>query len=594
MKKIQGRKARLINQIYITSLFLIIGIIRPIIIYFFNIDVFIPTACIALFILILNLIFVKESMPQKRDIFANSTNALCIVSILVIIKNESVITIPILTLIVCAIINLSYSEKFKYSKFKTPISYISIALILGLTFTYFTQDYMKYSNLYDSSKGYKNCSIIEELPIPINAKERGYELRLKDIEKSTGYRIKDIGVFINDDKPLYISKLEKDGWIISQVFKEKLNSIYILQKSENTIAIKLKKDSMVVGLYPKLDEDKYIKEKIKSMSLYEKIGQMIVAGFNGTVVNEEVNTLIKDLKVGGVILFSRNIENSDQLKKLNMDISKINEDIELFISVDEEGGRVSRLPSDTMKFKSSKSIGETKNSKYAYENGKNIGLTLKEHMFNMDFAPVLDIYSNPKNTVIGNRAFGSDEKIVSSMGISTMKGLEESDVIPVVKHFPGHGDTEVDSHYGLPIVTKSLSELEKFEFVPFKNAIESGCDMVMTSHIILQDIDKDNPATLSKKVVTDILRKDFNFNGVAITDDMQMKAITQNIAIEKASIESIKAGIDIILIGSDINSTKSTIEAIKKSVEINNISESRIDESVYRILKLKEKYNFKI
>lgn len=594
MNKIQGRKARLINQIYINSLFLIIGIIRPIIIYFFDVDIFIPTACIALFILILNLVFVKESLTQRRDLFDNSTNALCIASILVIIKNENVVSIPILTLIVCAMINLSYSEKFKHSKIKTPISYISIVLILVLIFIYFTQDYMKYSNLYDSSKGYKNCSIIEELPIPINAKERDYELRLKDIEKSTGYRIKDIGVSINDDKPLYISNLEKDGWKISQVFKEQLNSIYILQKDEITIAIKLKKDSMVVGVYPKLDEDKYINEKIKFMSLDEKIGQMIVSGFNGNVINDEINTLVKDLKVGGVILFSRNIENSNQLIKLNNNISKINEDIELFISVDEEGGRVSRLPSDAMKFKSSKLIGETKNSKYAYENGKNIGLTLKEHKFNMDFAPVLDIYSNPKNTVIGDRAFGSDEKIVSSMGISTMKGIEESDVIPVVKHFPGHGDTEVDSHYGLPIVTKSISELERFEFVPFKNAIESGADMVMISHIILQAIDKDNPATLSKKIVTDILRKDLDFDGVTITDDMQMKAITQNIDIEKASVESIKAGMDIILIGSDINSTKSTIEAIKKSVEINNISESRIDESVYRILKLKEKYNFKI
>lgn len=594
MKKIQGKKARLINQVYITSLFLIIGIIRPIIIYFLNIDIFIPTACIALILLIISLIFVKENIMQKRNLFNNTTNVLCIVSVPVIMKSESIIITSILTLIICTMISLNYNEKFKVSKLNKPISYISIIIILGVMFTYFTQDYMKYSSLYDASKEYKSCSIIKELPIPINAKERNYKLKLNDIQKSTGYRIRDIGMCINDENPKYISKLEKDGWIISQIFKSKFHTIYILQKDENTIAIKLKTDSIVVGVYPKLDEDKYIKEKIKSMTLDEKIGQMIVSGFNGTTVNEEINTLVNELKVGGVILFSRNIENSNQLKKLNSDISNLNKDTELFISVDEEGGRVSRLPSDTNKFKSSKAIGDTNDSKYAYENGKNIGLTLKEHMFNMDFAPVLDIYSNPKNTVIGDRAFGTDEKIVSDMGIATMNGIKENDVIPVVKHFPGHGDTEVDSHFGLPIVSKSLSELEQFEFIPFKKAIDKSCDVVMVSHIILEAVDKENPSTLSEKVVTDILRNDLGFDGVTITDDMQMKAITNNLKIEKASIESIKAGMDIILIGSDINSVKSTIEEIKKSIENNEINEKRIDESVYRILKLKNEYKMKV
>lgn len=376
--------------------------------------------------------------------------------------------------------------------------------------------------------------------------------------------------------------------IIATLITVTIYSIY------GIIGKQIKEYSKNTNIETKLQKEDYIKEKIKSMSLEEKIGQMIVAGFDGKELNSEINKLVNELKVGGVILFSRNIEDSAQLKKLNSDISRLSKDIELFISIDEEGGRVSRLPNDISKFKSSKEIGDTKDTNYAYENGKNIGNTLAEYKFNMDFAPVLDIYSNPKNTVIGDRAFGSDEKIVSSMGIATMNGIKESGVIPVVKHFPGHGDTEVDSHFGLPIVHKSLSKLEKFEFVPFKKAIDEGCDAVMISHIILEKIDNENPVTLSKKVVTDILREKLGFSGVVITDDMHMKAITENFSIKQASIKSIKAGVDIILIGSDISSTKSTIEEIKKSVENNEISEKRINESVYKILKLKEKYGLKI
>ena len=334
-----------------------------------------------------------------------------------------------------------------------------------------------------------------------------------------------------------------------------------------------------------------IKEKMSSMTLEEKIGQMIIAGFNGTTVNNEVATLMNDLNVGGVILFGRNIESSEQLKTLTTDITNLNKDIPPFISLDEEGGRVSRVPKDTKKFPKAKTVGDTNDEKYAYENGKDIGYTLKQLGINMDHAPVLDIYSNPKNTVIGDRAFGTNEDVVSKMGIATMKGLEDAGIIPTLKHFPGHGDTAVDSHVGLPIVTKDLNELNEFEFIPFKKAIEKGCDVVMVSHIILNKIDSQNPSTLSKKVVTDILKKDLGFSGVVITDDMNMGAIVQNFSIEEASIKSIKAGVDILLIGNNVETTKSVINEIKSAVENKVIDESRIDESVYKILELKEKYS---
>lgn len=377
-------------------------------------------------------------------------------------------------------------------------------------------------------------------------------------------------------------------------------------KNTNTKYYKLKRISIIILIcfiviiistvyilskkkYKEVDEHSKIMININEMTLDEKIGQMVLSGFNGTDFNSELDTLINDLKVGGVILFSRNIEDSKQLKKLNLDIEEANKNIPVFISIDEEGGRVNRLDKNIKRFESAKSIGDKGDIKYAYENGKEIGKTLKEHKINMNFAPVLDIYSNSKNTVIGDRAFGNNEKIVETMGIATMNGLKDEDVIPVIKHFPGHGDTEVDSHIGLPVVEKSIDQLYDFELVPFKKAIESGADAVMVSHILMKQIDDKNPATLSYNLITGILRNDMKFSNVIITDDMCMKAITNRLSVEEASIKSIKAGSDIILIGSDIGKTKSVIEKIKLEVETNEISEKRIDESVYRILKLKEK-----
>ena len=337
-------------------------------------------------------------------------------------------------------------------------------------------------------------------------------------------------------------------------------------------------------------KNKSIEDFVNKMTLDEKIGQMIVAGFNGTDVNEELINLVNTNKVGGVILFKRNIETSEQLKKLNNNIDGLNKEIPLSISVDEEGGRVNRLPSDMEKFSSAREVGLKNDKDYAYNNGKSIGESLKVTGFNMNYAPVLDIFSNPKNTVIGDRAFGSDVETVSTMGIATMKGIEEEGIISVIKHFPGHGDTSVDSHYGLPIVYKTLEELENFELIPFKKAIKEGCKAIMVSHILLDKIDKQNPSSMSETVVTDILREQLGFDGVVITDDMEMGAITENFTIEDACVQSIIAGCDIVLIGSGNESIYNTIKAIKDSISNGKITEERINESVVRIIKLKNEY----
>ena len=339
------------------------------------------------------------------------------------------------------------------------------------------------------------------------------------------------------------------------------------------------------------EEKEPIDDKINSMTLDEKIGQMIITGFNGSEYNDDMDRLINEYKVGGVILFARNIEDSNQMIDLTRALQENNNNLPLFISIDEEGGRVSRLPDDVEKFPSAFTIGLINNQQTAYENGKEIGYTLKRLGINLDYAPVLDIYSNENNTVIGDRAFSKEESIVSTMGIATMEGIEDADIIPVVKHFPGHGDTEVDSHYGLPIVYKTLEELRNFEFIPFVKAIESGCDVIMVSHIILNEVDSSNPASLSKIVISDLLRKDLEFDKVVITDDMSMGAITSIMSIEEACIKSIEAGCDILLLGNAYEEIEQVIDSIKLKIYNGEISEEHINKSVNRILELKEKYN---
>lgn len=336
-----------------------------------------------------------------------------------------------------------------------------------------------------------------------------------------------------------------------------------------------------------------IKELIDSMSINEKIGQLMIVGFNGTSVDENINDLIKTSYIGGVILFGNNVESLNGVTELinNIKLSNMNNKIPLFISVDEEGGVVSRTPNEFLKLQSSLFIGAYNNKEMCYEVGEIIANELKLMGYNMDYAPVLDILSNPNNTVIGSRAFGRDADIVSNLGISVMKGINENNVIPVVKHFPGHGDTSVDSHYGLPLVEKNLNELKELEFIPFQNAINSGADAIMVSHILLKNIDSENPATMSKKIVSDILRDEMNFKGVVISDDMTMAAIMDNYDIGEASVKAINAGVDIILVCHGYDNEIKVLTSISEAVNSGEITEERLDESVYRILSLKNKYD---
>ncbi|MDQ2087119.1 beta-N-acetylhexosaminidase [Herbivorax sp. ANBcel31] len=336
---------------------------------------------------------------------------------------------------------------------------------------------------------------------------------------------------------------------------------------------------------------------IKSMTLEEKIGQLFIAAFRK---NEQGNNLyfldeytkrqIKEFKLGGVILFSENINTIDQTTNLIDNIQSVS-NIPMFISVDEEGGRVSRIGSNSKmgitKLPSAQEIGETNNPDLAYQIGNKLGTELSSLGFNMNFAPVADVNTNPENPVIGDRAFGSNPQKVGIMVENIALGMQNQNVSAVLKHFPGHGDTSKDSHKGSVVIEHDIQRLHDIELVPFKKGISAGVDAIMTAHIIVPEVDSDKlPATLSKNILTDLLRKELEYDGLIITDALEMKAIKNHWNCSEASIMALKAGADILLMP---DSLEEAYNSILNAVVDGYITEDRIDQSVRRILEVKHK-----
>ncbi|MEK4283668.1 beta-N-acetylhexosaminidase [Ureibacillus sp. FSL K6-0165] len=346
-----------------------------------------------------------------------------------------------------------------------------------------------------------------------------------------------------------------------------------------------------ISILTKNNPSKYA-NLVDNMTLEEKIGQMFFIGFSGEKLNDQVKRLIVERKIGGIIFFKDNLQSSQQITSLLNEVKSLNNNNKypIFLGIDQEGGSINRLPKEIASLPTNYSVGLKNNEVFAYEYGKLLGKQLATFGFNLNFAPVLDVNSNPNNPVISHRAISHDPTIVAALGIQMMKGIQSENIIPVIKHFPGHGDTSVDSHLALPMVNKSIKELDQVELLPFKKAIEENADVVMIAHILLPQIDKQYPASISKTIITELLREKLGFNGVVITDDMTMKAITNHYSLQEAALLSVKAGNDMILIAHDEDKIFSIIDELVTSVQRGEISEQRINESVMRILKLKEKY----
>jgi beta-N-acetylhexosaminidase len=343
---------------------------------------------------------------------------------------------------------------------------------------------------------------------------------------------------------------------------------------------------------PAVTETNEITGIIYGMTLEQKVGQMILAGIDGTTINQASKKMIAEQYVGGIIMYKNNfsdlsgsVQLVNALKKANM-----NNPVPLFISVDQEGGKVSRLPKDFVAIPDNATVGRSDDAGLAKEMGSLLAEELRIMGFNVDFAPVLDVNSNPNNPVIGNRSFGNNAQLVTKMGITEMNGIRDGGIVAVVKHFPGHGDTSVDSHLALPVVRKTTKQLEAMEWIPFRAAIDAKADAVMVAHILFPLIDDKAPASFSKVIIGEQLRGTLGYDGVVITDDMTMGAIAKNYGIEDAALLSVKAGSDILLVAHGYDTEKKVYDKLLNSVKSGQIKESRIDESVRRILTLKLKY----
>ncbi|WP_152657897.1 beta-N-acetylhexosaminidase [Oceanobacillus sp. CFH 90083] len=335
---------------------------------------------------------------------------------------------------------------------------------------------------------------------------------------------------------------------------------------------------------------------MSNKKLERKIGQLLVVGFNGKSVTPEIRKLIHDYHVGSIILFSRNIGEPEEVLQLTSGLQKeakaAGYEKPLLICLDQENGVVSRIHQGMSPFPGSMALGATDNPHYAYKIGLATGKELKALGINWNLAPVLDVNNNPGNPVIGVRSFGENPEKVAQFGEAMMKGLQDAGVMTTLKHFPGHGDTNVDSHLELPVISHEMERLEKIELVPFKACIQAGADSVMTAHVYFPAIapGENTPATLSKQVYVDLLRKKLGFTRVITTDCMEMKAISKTIGTEKGAVKALQAGTDFVMISHTYAVQEGAIQAIASAVESGKLPLSRIEKSIQRIQLLKEKY----
>lgn len=339
-------------------------------------------------------------------------------------------------------------------------------------------------------------------------------------------------------------------------------------------------------------------ELLKQMSVEEKVAQLFIvipesltsAKDSVTNVTQEIKDFLRHYPVGGVILFDANIKTPQQLKALTQDLRNTSK-FPLLLAIDEEGGRVAKIANnvnfDVPRYPFILELGQENNPLLARELGVNIGAYLKEYGFNYNFAPVADVLTNPENTVIGNRSFGSDPQMVAQMVTNTITGLQEKGIGTCAKHFPGHGDTVSDTHKEGAIAPKTWQEMLNCELIPFKAAIEQGVDSIMIGHMTTPNVTSDGlPSSLSYEIITTRLRKELGFDGLVVTDALNMGAITNYYSAKDAAIKALMAGCDILLMPEDF---QEAYEGVLNAVRGGTITQARLDESILRILTFKQK-----
>jgi len=349
--------------------------------------------------------------------------------------------------------------------------------------------------------------------------------------------------------------------------------------SNETVSINKKKvtESYYIYRYKKLTD-----QKIATMTQEQKIGQLSMISIPSNYLDENTKILINEYYIGGIVLMGNNISSKNQITEFTQELQDTAE-IKLFISTDQEGGTVARIPWDDARFISQPHIGIVNREDFAYSTGEDHAQALKDVNINMNLAPVLDV-SFISSSSMATRTLGATETKVSSLGAEIIKAHNDTGIISTAKHFPGIGRSLSDSHNALPVIDISRQQLFDEELKPFVSAIENDVDFIMTGHALYPQIDSDNPATLSSPIITDILRNELGFEGIIITDDIKMQAL--NGYANKAT-SAFLAGCDMILIVDTYENQLTYIKEIRKAVQDETITEERLNQSVRRILELK-------
>ena len=327
------------------------------------------------------------------------------------------------------------------------------------------------------------------------------------------------------------------------------------------------------------------------LALRRQIGQLLIAGFNGPQITPELRGVVKEFGLGGVILFARNVVEPEQVAEVAFEASRLVPELPLWVSIDQEGGRVARLKAPFTEWPPMATLGRSGDVALAERFARALAAELKAVGVTLDYAPVLDIHTNPKNPVIGDRALAEKAEDVARLGAAIVRTLQGEGLAACGKHFPGHGDTSTDSHHELPLVEHPPDRLRRVEFLPFKAAIEAQVATIMTAHVLVPSLDEERPATLSKRVVADILRTELQYEGVILSDDLEMKAIANAYAVPAAAVMAIEAGCDGMLICSGDHETQvAALEALIHAVEEQRLRVSQIEDALKRQQRAKERF----
>jgi beta-N-acetylhexosaminidase len=314
-----------------------------------------------------------------------------------------------------------------------------------------------------------------------------------------------------------------------------------------------------------------------------EIGQLLIGSLPSTRITPELRSLAREFQLGGVIVFARNIEEPEQVADLSREVQTLATDHPLWVSVDQEGGRVARLRAPFTEWPPMAVLGRSGNASLARRFAESLAAELRAVGVTLDYAPVLDVHTNPKNPIIGDRALAQDADLAARLGVAIVEGLQANGVAACGKHFPGHGDTAVDSHLELPLVEHPPDRIRRVECVPFRAAIAANVAFLMTAHVLVPSLDEERPATLSRTIVHGLLRDELCFEGVILSDDLEMKAIAATYSVPDAAVQAIAAGCDGLLVCSgDVETQVLTLEALVHAVEDGRIPSGRVEDAQRR------------